>query len=58
MSASFDALTIGKSIRHTFCEGRHLSWLCADKNGALIMKQNSCRLFYWEGMTLSPLLPM
>ena len=50
--SSLDALPIDNSIRHTFCGTMLLSWLFADKNGALFIKQNSCRLFYRVGKSL------
>lgn len=50
--SSLDALPIDNSIRHTFCGTMLLSWLFADKNGGLFIKQNRCRLFYRVGMSL------
>ena len=50
--SSLDALPIDNSIRHTFCGTMLLSWLFTDKNGALFIKQNSCRLFYRVGKSL------
>lgn len=54
--SSLDALPIDKSIRLTFCGTMHLSCLFADENGALFIKQNSCRLFYRVGRSSSPIL--
>ena len=33
----------------TFCGTRHLSWLCADKNGVWFIKQNNPCLFCGVG---------